>query len=283
MRLSAPRPSRSFGAARIGTWMAAAALALAAPGLARAQQATEITAPAIGERYHVELAGTIWNPDVNGQVSSEQFGILGDQIDFVNDLAFQRTKMKDIRIVLRPTKKARFRIQYTPVVYQSDTIVPRTFTFNGQRYDVNMPINSEFDWKVLRLGYEYDFLYKPRGFVGVLLEGRLTQMTANLAAPFGTEFTTIKAPLPAIGVVGRAYVLPDVAIDFEVSGLKIPQLQQVHAEANYYDWDISGTFNVTNNVGVQAGWRRMTTFLDYKNDTGNVKFQGLWFGAVVRY
>jgi hypothetical protein len=27
----------------------------------------------------------------------------------------------------------------------------------------------------------------------------------------------------------------------------------------------------------------MTTLIDIKNETGNVKFQGFWFGGVVRY
>jgi len=54
-------------------------------------------------------------------------------------------------------------------------------------------------------------------------------------------------------------------------------------EATYFDWNISGTVNLTNNFGVQAGWRRMTTFIDINRDQGDFKFQGLWFGAAARF
>jgi hypothetical protein len=41
--------------------------------------------------------------------------------------------------------------------------------------------------------------------------------------------------------------------------------------------------NLTNNVGVEIGWRRMNTFLHIEEDEGDFKFQGLWFGGAVRY
>jgi hypothetical protein len=264
-------------------WAASAAVMLLVPAVAFAQYGrTEDGSGAVGEKYHVEVGGTLWNPDLAGLISSEQFGLIGTQIDFVDDLGFEKTRFKDLRIVLRPSRKAKFRIQYTPVEYEAQTSLKRDIVFNGQKYAVNLPIESSFGWKVWRLGYEYDFLYKSRGFVGMLLEGRYTRMTAELNAPFGSEFTTAKAPLPAVGVVGRAYVVPNVAVNFEVTGFKLPDVDERY-QANYFDWDIYGTVNVTNNFGLQAGWRRMSTYLAIENDLGDLRFQGIWFGAALRY
>ena len=158
----------------------------------------------------------------------------------------------------------------------------RDLIFNGQKFPVSLPISSEFDWNVWRLGYEYDFVYRDRGFVGLLLEGRYTKMTATLSSPLVTEFSTAKAPLPAIGIAGRGYVLPEVAINFEMTGFKLPDVDPKY-QANYYDWNLNGTVNVSNNVGLQIGWRRITNYLAIKNDVGDLKFQGLWFGAALRY
>ena len=44
-------------------------------------------------------------------------------------------------------------------------------------------------------------------------------MSATLASPIDTEFTTVRAPLPAIGVVGRVYPTSNVAVNFEVTGM----------------------------------------------------------------
>jgi hypothetical protein len=266
-----------------------AALALLAPASARAQYgAPDMSSSAIGENYHFEVSGNFWNPDLFGQISSEQFGLIGSQIDFLTDLGYAKTRFKDLRIVLRPSKKSKLRIQYTPIEYESSTTFNRSIVFNGIAFPISVPIESAFAWKVWRFGYEYDFLYKSRGYVGLLLEGRYTQMDARLAtnSPLFSqqinEFATAKAPLPAIGVVGRAYVLPQVAVNFEVSGFKLPDIDPDY-KANYFDWDIYGTVNFTNNFGAQIGWRRVTNLLIIENDMGDVRFQGFWFGGAVRY
>jgi hypothetical protein len=263
---------------------AASALALLlAPGVAQAQYgAPDLSSTAIGENYHVELGGTLWNPDLLGIISSEQFGMIGTDIDLVDDLGYTRTRFKDMRIVLRPSQKSKFRVQYTPVEYIAQTTLKRTLIFNGINFPVSVPIESRFQWHVWRLGYEYDFFYSDRGFVGLLLEARYTKMQAELNSPAASEFTSAKAPLPAIGVVGRGYVLPEVAINFEVSGFRLPDVDPKY-KADYFDWDIHGTVNLSNNFGVQLGWRKMTTYLAIERDTGELKFKGLWFGAAVRY
>jgi hypothetical protein len=271
---------------RAGVAGAIAMLCLAAAVPAEAQfgvrQERETNAP-FGERYHVEVGGTIWNPSLFGVVSSEQFGIIGSNLDFAADLGYEQTRFRDLRIVLRPGKKHRFRAQYTPVVYTADTSLRRNIVFNGISFPVTVPLTSTFGWKVWRLGYEFDFLYKERGFVGLLLEGRLTDFSAELASPgIGSEYTRARGPLPAIGVVARAYPLREVAINFEVSGFSLPDIDPKY-QANYFDWDIHGTINLTNYFGFQVGWRKMSTFLAMDRDKGDLKFQGMWFGGAVRY
>jgi hypothetical protein len=260
------------------------ALALSAlvPTVAEAQTRRSAPPAVLGEAYHVEVGGAIWTPSPFGIISTEKFGILGTDINFVNDLAFRKTRFKELRLVLRPGVKHRFRVEYTPIRYAADATLQRTLVFNGRTYPVSIPIQSGFDWTVWRVGYEYDAFYRPRGFVGILFEVRTTQLMANLTSTVATESTTRRAPLPAIGLVARGYVLPELAVDFEVSGFKIPHALKA-MQGSYYDWDVHGTLNLTNNVGVQVGWRRMTTNLTLDNYTGDLKFQGLWFGGVLRY
>jgi hypothetical protein len=268
---------------------ASAAGLLALPAVARAQySAPDTNSGAVGEKYHVEIAANFWNPTVFGKISSTQFDIIGSDVDVVRDLGYQQTRFRDLRIVLRPSKKSRFKIQYTPIRYESQTTLTRTIVFNGINFNVSAPIKSEFDWKVLRLGYEYDFYYAPRGFIGALVEARYTQFDATLStnspllATQQVEFTEAKMPLPAVGIVGRAYPLKELAINFEMSMFRLPNLDPKY-EANYFDWDINGTVNVTNNVGLQIGWRKMTNYLRVEKDIGDLAFKGIWFGAAVRF
>lgn len=256
--------------------------ALGVPTQALAQAGDGPSNRAIGEGYHVELSGSFWRPSVSGVFSSEQFGIVGTEIDFVNDLGFKTTRFSDVRLVLRPSKKSRFRFQYTPVSYAADSSLSREIVFNGIKYPVNMPVQSTFDWKVLRVGYEFDFFYRDRGFIGFLIEGRYTEMAASLKSPLNDEASSAKGPLPAFGLVGRGYPLKNLSITVEVSGFKLPNIDEDY-DANYIDVDIYGTMNFTNHFGVQAGWRRMNTFLKVEKDKGDFQFQGIWFGGAVRF
>ena len=267
---------------RGGTIALLAAAAIAMPALAHAQFENTPAPTVVGEKYHVEAMFSFWRPDVQGIISSEQFGIPADKIDFKSDLAFEQKRFGDMRFVLRPGKKHRFRFQYTPISYAAETNLRRPIVFNGQRYDIALPVASEFEWKVWRLGYEWDAFYTSRGFVGVLFDVRQTRMTAHLASPIVDEFTSASAPLPALGLVGRAYPMRNLAINFEVSGFRLPNIDPDYV-GSYYEWDIHGTFNVNENLGLQGGWRRTTTYLGIKEDIGDLKFQGIWFGAAVRY
>ena len=246
------------------------------------QQDNRRPAAAIGEGYHIEVSGNLWNPALFGVISSEQFGLTGTDIDFTNDLGYQRTRFKDLRIVLRPAKKHRFRAQYTPIVYTSETTFTRNIDFNGVRFPLSVPVQSEFGWKVWRLGYEYDFVYTSRGFVGVLLETRMTTFSAELNSVIASEYALARGPLPAIGVVARGYVHPTVALNFEMTGMRLPDIDPKY-KANYLDWDLYGTVNFSPYVGFQMGYRKMSTFLAIERDKGDLKFDGIWFGAALRY
>lgn len=262
--------------------------ALVSPAVALAQGGEpRVSTRAIGEEYHVELSGGFWRPSVSGIVSSEQFGIVGTDINLVSDLGFKTTRFSDVRLVLRPSKKSRFRFQYTPVSYSAEASLPREVVFNGIKYPVSLPVQSTFDWKVWRAGYEFDFFYTDRGFIGFLIEARYTELAARLKSPLNDEASSAKGPLPSIGLVGRAYPLKNVSITAEVSGFKLPRIRVPNVvevdDANYVDIDIYGTVNFTRHFGVQAGWRKMSTFLKSDRDKGDFQFQGIWFGGAVRF
>jgi hypothetical protein len=237
--------------------------------------------PAIGEKYHIEAALTFWGADLNATVSSEQLGIVGSDIDVKEDLGYEDKTLRDFRLVLRPGRKHKFRINYTPVKFDGDTILKRTIIFNGIEYNVGLPVQSEFKWNTWRFGYEYDFVSTDRGYVGLLLEVRQTDASLELNSPVDSEFTRGRGPIPAIGGVARVYPLKNVSITGEFTGFKLPEIEEY--EGDFFDFDIYSTVNFTNYVGVQAGFRRLDASYIAKKDTGDLKLNGLYFAGVVRF
>jgi len=263
--------------------LAAATALFALSALPAAAQFRPPQAAVIGEDYHIELSFNFWNPTPEPFINSEALGILGTDIDLVNDLGIEKQRLKDLRLVLRPGKKHRFRINYLPMNYDAESTVRRTFVFNGLRYPVGLPVATTAEFKAWRFGYEYDFLYRERGFLGVLFDVKYTDINVGLNSPLGDEFLKQAAPLPTIGGVARVYAAKNVALNAELSYFKIPESASEDYQGRYLDFDINATFNPHRNVGIEAGYRKIDLNYLAKKDSGSLIFKGLYFGSTVRF
>src|ERR1051326_809007 len=216
---------------------------------------------ATGETYHVEAAGTIWNPTPDIVISSQSLGIPGSEIDFVNTLGIEKSAFKQLKLALRPARKHKFRFELTPIHYLAQQTLQTTFVFNGQRYNIGVPVSTELKWNAYNFGYEWDFVYRNRGFAGVVAEAKYTDVTATLTANIvgstGVEFTHARAPIPAIGGIGRVYVVPNISITGQFTMFKLPDkaVDTTDYSGKYYDFDLYGTINFNNYVGAQLGYR----------------------------
>jgi len=240
--------------------------------------------PAVtGEDYHVEFSFNFWGPTPEAVISSEALGIIGSEVDLVSDLGIEKQRLSDLRLVLRPAKKHRFRINYLPMNYDASTTITREFIFNGLRYRPGLPVQTTAQFKAWRFGYEYDFLYRERGFLGVLFDVKYTDVNVGLLSPIGDEYTKAVAPLPTIGAVGRVYAARNVALNGEISYFKIPESASEDYKGRYMDFDVYATYNPHRNVGVQLGYRSIDVFYNAKADTGSLTFKGLYFGGTARF
>jgi hypothetical protein len=255
-----------------------------APAPVQAQfTATPFSDPATGERYHIEAALAFWNPPPQFNIASESLGVLGTKIDAVKDLGIDQHSIRELRLVLRPARKHKFRINYLPMTYAASSTVKREFIFNGIRYGLNLPVTTDLSWKTWALGYEYDFLYRDRFFVGFVLQAKATDIQASLKAPIGTEFARAQAPIPTLGGIGRVYVVPNISITGELIGFKIPDSIDERYRAHYFDFDLYGTVNFNDYVGAQIGYRSLDLGYVFEEDQGDFKAKGIYFGGVVRY
>ena len=236
-----------------------------------------------GEPYHVEAAFNLWNPTPDFVISSESLGIPGTEIDVQADLAVQQEKKFEFRLVLRPAKKHKFRFHYLPLAYEATTTLTADIIFNGIRYPLSTQVESKMEWKTYRIGYEWDIISRPQGFFGIILEAKYTDASIQLRSPFGVEFARARAPIPALGAIGRVYIARIASITGEFTGFSLPSSIDPDYQAHYYDWDIYGTVNFTNNFGAQVGYRSLSLGYVAKQDKGDATLAGLYFGGVARF
>ena len=239
---------------------------------------------ATGENYRFEFGLYFWNPTPDLVIQTEWRGIVGDEIDIVEDLQIEKTRFTQIRAVLRPAKKHKFRFERTPIKYeQPEGVLERDIIFNGQRYSVALPVDTTIDWKAYRFSYEYDLIYRDRGFLGIILEAKYTDVQATLSNVLTTEFVRARAPIPAIGAIGRVYVAPNISVTAEFSGFKIPESFDEDYGGKYFDFDLYGTVNFSDKFGAQAGYRSFDVFYKAETDEGTLKIKGPYLGGVVRF
>jgi hypothetical protein len=266
------------------TFAAVVAASLLFPSIASAQFTPRpIGDPATGERYHIEGAAGLWFPTADLTLSSESLGLIGSSIDFKKDLALTDSHFPELHLEVRPVQRFKIRLQYIPIYYEQTGILTREIIFNGQRYQIGLPVTSTLDWRAYRFGMEFDFVSRDRGFAGFVLDAKYTDVTATLASAIVTEFTKAEAPIPAIGGIGRYYPLPQVSITGEFTGFSLPDKLIRDTSGHYFDFNVYGTYNFTNYIGVQAGYRSLDVGYIVKGDNGAFVLKGLFFGVVARY
>jgi hypothetical protein len=237
----------------------------------------------VGEPYHVEFAVNFWTPTPDIMIASESLGIPGSDIDVQANLGIESQSTYEFRVVLRPGRKHKFRFNYIPQKYEADTTLTGDIIFNGIKFPVSTQVGTLLEWKTYRIGYEYDFLSKPRWFLGFILEAKFTDINFELDSIIGTEYVRARAPIPAIGVIGRGWVTKNVAITGEFTAFKLPEDIDAEYGGHYYEWDIYGMVNFTKNLGAQIGWRSHDFAYEAELDRGSAKFDGIYFGGVVRF
>src|SRR4026207_514496 len=244
-----------------------AIVCLATPAWAQ-YGAGRMSDPATGETYHVEIGGYFWDPNPNIVITSQALtrDAIGTPINFVTDLGIEKTKFRQLKTVLRPGRKHRLRFEYTPITYEAVGTLKTAIVFNGIRYPVTFPVTTELKWKAYRFAYEYDFLYYDRGFVGVIFDAKYTDVQATLSNVLDTEFVHARAPIPTIGAIGRAYVAPNISTTGDLSGLGSGGLFGEDYRAHYIDFDLYGTVNFNDHIGVQMGYRSFNVYYHLKRD-----------------
>ncbi len=258
-------------------------LLLAFAPLASAQFLGQPSEMAIGESYHVELLAGMWNPTPRLTISSEAFGIAGTNIDFTSDLGIAAKRFGEVRVRLRPGRKHRFRIDYVPIRYSAQSVVERRLVFRGVAYDVGASVNSTITWNTWRLGYEYDFVHRSRGYFGLVVEAKYTEFEASLDNEFGREFARARGPIPAIGAVVRIYPLSVLGITAELTGFRLPDDVDKGYGGEYVDFDIYGTLNFTEQLGAQIGYRSVDMSGFFETESVDLRLEGVYVAALLRF
>ena len=229
------------------------------------------------EDFGFEASLMFWKPSPAIVLTS---GTLGTPVDFINTFAVEDERFRSYRIV---TKAGKHKVRFSKedIKYDATATLTQTIRFQGQTYTVGVPATAELDWHLTRIGYEWDPVSTPRGFLGVVFDLKYSNINAQVSAPGVTaEIFEHKIPVPTIGGIGRGYLGEYISFTAELTGFKV---NRSDFEAKFFDFDLYGTANFGRNFGAQYGYRSVTVNYDIDSDLGDLKLKGPYFGLVVRF
>lgn len=229
------------------------------------------------ENFGFEAGLMFWKPSPEIVLTS---GTLGTPVDFVDTFAVEKKRIPDYRVVLKGGKhKVRFSTEN--IKYDSTATLTQPIRFRGQTYDVGVPTTAELDWRLTRIGYEWDPVATPRGFIGLFVDLKYNKINAQLSAPGVTQDVFEQnITVPTLGGIARGYLSQNFSVTMELTGLKLNRSDDV---AKYVDFDLYGTANAGRNLGVQYGYRSLKVDYDIDADVGDLKLKGPYVGFLVRF
>jgi hypothetical protein len=153
-------------------------------------------------------------------------------VDLNKDLGFESYPTFSGKVDWKFTRKNHVYVTIIPLDTSRETILNRTFTFQGQTFDAGLTTNSSLNTLAVAPGYEYDFIRRKRGHLGLALQVDFFNSKAKISAAAqvtgdGTHHDAVSAsgsllaPIPVAGPDMRIYVTnsPRVFVDASVTGM----------------------------------------------------------------
>jgi hypothetical protein len=138
-------------------------------------------------------------------------------VDLNKDLGFESYPTFSGKVDWKFTRKNHLYLSATPLDTSRQTVLNRTFAFQGQTFSTGLTTNSSLNTLAIAPGYQYDFIRRKRGHLGLGLQVDFFNTTAKISAAAqvtgdGVHHNAVSAsgsllaPIPVAGPDFRLYL-----------------------------------------------------------------------------
>ncbi len=291
------RPRSSDARAAVGATVpravALACLLIGAPSGARpatAQLSGPPTDFPVGELHHVELLGSLWPPSQDLTVAHRGSDASATTTGAAGHAGSPAPRFMDLRARLRLSRRQRVHFDYLPVRYDAVTAPDRPASPGNAEPGPGAPIASILTWRTWRLAYEYDVIHLARGSLGLFAEATYTDLriardSGCVAGSAACELARMRRPIPAVGGVVRLYPSPVIMLGAEASLLRMPWGigDFLGYDGEHLAYDVHAVLNFIDAFGLQLGYRSRDLSLRTAKQDYDMKLEGVYAGALLRF
>ena len=169
--------------------------------------------PLTSSGFEIGARGYYWFPSLDGKIRVDEAGIIGDTIEFENDLAIEDEDYPSVEAFVGAGKH-HLDLGYTKVDYSGSNVLTRTIVFNGETYPVSSPVSSSIEYKMIDFHYQYDFINLENALAGFSLGGvfqvKYLDGEVNLKAAGIDEREDFTLPIPMVGLNLHIGIIADI-------------------------------------------------------------------------
>lgn len=252
--------------------LVAAALSAGASGVAAAERGP------LQDRFTIDL-GLYAMESKTTLRANEVDGIgVGSDVQMENMFGFDDEDVFRLEGAWRFHKRHKVRLMYFDSNRTSSGAIERDIDFAGSTYPVGVTVAAEFDFQIVELAYQYDFLQRERYEIGASFGVHnvdfKTRLTATVSVPGSSlqgtldESVSTDAPLPVIGLRGNWNFAGNFYLQAHAQYF---QLKYQGYDGSIQDYQAGVLWQFSRHFGIGASYNLFDTRVDV--DDGD-DFQG---------
>jgi len=229
------------------------------------------------ERYHVRAEWRWWKPGLDSQIQKGFGTAQGTELDLASDLGVPDEDTWEVHGAIKLKPSFKLLGAYIPIEYRGDTIAQSNFYYGGEQIFRGDRVVSTFKGNLYGAAFEWDFVRRPSGYLGLIVGGRVLLVDSVVLSPEPARRVVDSEtfPLPVFGLTGRAYAGRRLSLSGSFAGLTLG------SRGHYWEFDVATRFHISNRFAGQVGWRRIA--IEGQDNRDFVKFimGGITFGVEV--
>ncbi len=238
------------------------------------------------DNYKLRIDGTWYYAEPSGYLQGTTAGGTNvPQIDLQKDLGLPDYSTFAGKLDWKFTRKNHLYLLGSPFNMSHSTVLVRTFTFQGQTFTAGLQSSSTLNTTFIAPGYQYDFIRRKRGHLGLALQMDLFNSKATISAaaqvvggvnhPAVSASGSLLAPMPVAGPDFRFYLTdsPKLFVQGNLFGMYL------FGYGNFISSSGSVGFNVAKHLAVIGGYE-LASHLEVNNASDRIGFHFTQKGAL---
>jgi hypothetical protein len=238
------------------------------------------------DNYKLRIDATWFYTTPSGYLQASGNTTATGPIDLQKDLGLPNYSTFAGKADWKFTKRNHLYLVASPFNASHQTVLTRTFTFQGQTFTAGLASSSSVNANYYAPGYQYDFIRRRRGHLGIALQMNLfdtkasinaaAQVVGGVAHPAVSASGSLLAPVPVAGPEFRFYVTesPRVFVQGNLYGMYL------FGYGNYISAAGALGVNFSKHFAAIAGYQ-LATHLVVNNASDRIGLHYTQRGAVV--